>query len=301
MKRGNKLPRRPRSAFGVAFLDIISCGFGAMVLLVLISRQGFDTDPTEPRSATLLQRTFALEEEITQLDELLRKERLRLADNRGSNATARLAAQRLETEAERASREAEERRALFNLSEGEAEVRDEEVGGIPVDSDYVVFVIDTSGSMRQIWPRVLAQITAILNIHPQVKGFQIINDNGAHLLRDRAGRWLPDTPQYRRLAMNALNRWQSTSNSSPVEGIEAALARYARFGTLSIYVFGDAYTGGSYDADVDRISRRNRDTNGDLLARIHGIGFLTDRPDRFATLMREVTRQNNGTFLALYR
>ena len=26
-------------------------------------------------------------------------------------------------------------------------IRDEEVGGIPVDSDYIIFIVDTSGSM----------------------------------------------------------------------------------------------------------------------------------------------------------
>ena len=61
-------------------------------------------------------------------------------------------------------------------------IRDEEVGGIPVDSDYVIFIIDTSGSMKQIWGRVSSEIINVLNIHPKVKGFQIINDLGKSLI-----------------------------------------------------------------------------------------------------------------------
>ena len=32
--------------------------------------------------------------------------------------------------------------------------RDEEAGGILVDRDYVIFIVDTSGSMRELWGRV---------------------------------------------------------------------------------------------------------------------------------------------------
>ncbi len=61
-----------------------------------------------------------------------------------------------------------------------AERRDEEVGGIPVDSDYVIFIVDTSGSMQNIWSRVTSEMKSVLAIHPKVKGFQIMNDMGTH-------------------------------------------------------------------------------------------------------------------------
>ena len=42
----------------------------------------------------------------------------------------------------------------------------------------IMLAIDTSGSMQQIWDRVMNEISNILDIHPKVEGFQILNDNG---------------------------------------------------------------------------------------------------------------------------
>src|SRR5262249_50279801 len=44
------------------------------------------------------------------------------------------------------------------------------VGGIPVDSEYVIFVIDTSGSMQENhWPQAQKIMQEILDIYPKVK------------------------------------------------------------------------------------------------------------------------------------
>ena len=48
---------------------------------------------------------------------------------------------------------------------------DEEIAGIPVDRRYVIFVVDTSGSMKQIWSDVSKVMNKILEIHPKVDGF----------------------------------------------------------------------------------------------------------------------------------
>ena len=40
--------------------------------------------------------------------------------------------------------------------------------GIPVDSEYVVFIVDTSGSMKDIWNKVTRHIENVINIHPTV-------------------------------------------------------------------------------------------------------------------------------------
>ena len=66
---------------------------------------------------------------------------------------------------------------------------DDAVGGIPVDSEYIIFVIDTSGSMQQYnWQRVQEKITETLDVYPAVKGIQIMNDQGSFMFsqyRDR--------------------------------------------------------------------------------------------------------------------
>ena len=310
-----KLPKRNASIYGMAFLDVISCGFGAIVLLVLISRPGF-APVEETQTSALLQRTFELEAELKQLDSLQQGIEFEIAENEGNNREALLAQQRIATllaeklstaEALSASAatlqaksDALRRIALSTTNEGP---RDEEVGGIPVDSDYVIFIIDTSGSMRRIWSRVQRQLTNVLDIHPQVKGFQVLNDNGGYLFPDRRGQWIRDSKSWRTRTLRALDNWVGRSNSSPVEGIEEALARYGGRGSLSIYVFGDDYSGDSYDRAVARIDQLNRKRgDGSRLARIHGIGFFVERSSqRFATLMREVTYRSDGTFIALSR
>ena len=62
------------------------------------------------------------------------------------------------------------------------------VGGIPVDSEYIVFIIDTSGSMqRNAWRLVQKKMRETLEIYPKVKGIQIMNDMGNFLFSQYAG------------------------------------------------------------------------------------------------------------------
>ncbi|MEM9055852.1 MAG: hypothetical protein AAGD86_00155 [Pseudomonadota bacterium] len=305
--------QRERQEFGLAFLDVISCGFGAVVLLVLISRPG--DAPTEQKTDTsaLLAQTFALEDELKQVSTLLEGAKLKLAESKGNNRDALLEEQRIALELKEKLEQADKLSAslatlkqqsdklkTISLRRDDSTERDEEVGGIPVDSDYVIFIVDTSGSMKRIWRPVMAQLQNVLNIHPQVKGFQVMNDNGQYLFPDRRGRWLKDSTSTRRLVVQRLTSWSGRSNSSPVEGIREALSTYGGKGKLSLYVFGDDYSGGSYDRDVKQIDQLNTTRTGKRLARIHAVGFLVSRTsERFSTLMREVTYRNDGTLIAL--
>ena len=64
---------------------------------------------------------------------------------------------------------------------------DDAVAGIPVDSEYVIFVIDTSGSMQQFnWGRAIEKLNETLDVYPQVKGIQIMNDNGSYMFKQYA-------------------------------------------------------------------------------------------------------------------
>jgi len=129
-----------------------------------------------------------------------------------------------------------------------------------------------------------------------------LNDNGTYLLKAYKRRWIPDTPKRRRSVLKALGAWRSTSNSSPVEGLEVALKRYAKPGKkTSIYIFGDDYTGSSFEAVIKKVQSLNRNrTTGKPIIKIHGIGFITGHAtNRFSILMREVAKRNGGTFLGL--
>ena len=103
------------------------------------------------------------------------------------------------------------------------EERDPEVGGIPVDSEYVIFIVDTSGSMNEICDQVIDVINRVLDIHPKVSGIQVMNDNGIYLIDSTRRKWIPDTSRSRESVKRLLELWTSFSNSSPVEGLEIAL------------------------------------------------------------------------------
>ncbi|MEO0972075.1 MAG: hypothetical protein AAFX85_03205 [Pseudomonadota bacterium] len=310
---------RSRDIFGMALLDVVSCGFGAVVLLILISRTGFIPDPTPTvDTGALLARTFELEDEQRLLDDLLQQEKLKLAESQGNNEQARLALERLAvsrreqldtvesltawSDVLRAQGENLER--SIRLTRADAEKRDEEVGGIPVDGDYVIFIIDTSGSMRQIWNWVVREMDSLLSIHPKVKGFQILNDNGIYMYPGRRGGWINDTRGNRLQAFSKLKTWGANSNSNPMQGIAEALSTYSaqmkRGDKVSIYVLGDDYTGPSFERDVTYASRLNGAPN-ERLARIHALAFTARTAPKFTTLMREMAYRNDGTFMALTR
>jgi hypothetical protein len=310
---------RGRDIFGTALLDVISCGFGAVVLLILISRTGLTPSPVTVDTGALLARTFELEDEQRELDDLLRLEKLKLAESRGNNADARLALERIEASAQdkldtadalsadsdvlkRRDRELER---TIRVTRRDTDERDEEVGGIPVDGDYVIFVIDTSGSMRKIWNWVVREMDSLLTIHPQVKGFQILNDNGIYMYPGKRGSWIRDSRSSRALAFARLQAWGANSNSNPMQGITEALNTYSaqmrRGDRVSIYVLGDDYTGSSYERDVNYVNTLNGGPE-ERLARIHALAFyVAQTGPKFATLMREMAYRNDGTFMALTR
>jgi hypothetical protein len=189
--------------------------------------------------------------------------------------------------------------------------RSETVGGIPIDSEYVIFVIDTSGSMfNYAWPLVIRKMSQVLDVYPKVNGLQIMNDMGQYMYSQYSGKWIPDTPARRRAIISRLSNWKVFSNSSPVEGIERAIRVFATADKrISVYVFGDEFTGPSIDDVVRTVDRLNSpNERGERPVRIHAIGFPTvfevagaadTTGIRFATLMRILCRRNGGTFVGL--
>ncbi len=317
-----KYQRRDFEIFSLSFLDVISCGFGAIVLLVLISKTLPDPaseDAQQEVSPTqeLLGQVLKTETRVVilnrQLQDALGGQKSKLTLLQTLRRQARSSGAALAEMDNDIARQADDLSGLAlvqstlkraSISQATATKRDDEVGGIPVDSDYVVFIIDTSGSMQEIWNRVVREVENIITVHPKITGFQILNDNGAHILSAYTGKWIPDTPGRRRSVIKLLRSWKSVSNSSPVEGLEVALKRYARSDKkVSIYIFGDEYSGSSYDPVINTLVNLNTNRiTGKKLAKVHAVGFISNYSNgRFATLMREVARRNDGTFMALPR
>ena len=305
-------PSRPSGESGLAFLDVITCGFGAVILLLIISKPGLNTvdavAPVPTRAPDLAQIT----ERVTRLRGQWEVLRTRDAAREGTPGNGQALAQAVRVADQRLHALHSENEGLEQVRESlqratlevrtPVQARDPAVGGIPVDSEYVIFVIDTSGSMQGIWPQVMETVDHVLDIHPTVRGFQVLNDNGGYLIRAYKKKWIPDTPSRRTSIMKVMRNWRAFSNSSPVEGLEVALRTYAaQKEKVAIYVFGDDYSGNTYDQVLTTLRTFNTNrVTGKRKVRIHAVGFFSSNTGlRYATLMREVTRANNGAFLAL--
>jgi len=304
------MQREAPDAFGTAFLDIISCGFGAIVLLILIFK--FEPDVSGLASVKNDDANAKIKQLYGLVDELKAEPAIDSEQSAKAKAamlkTAQAKLERAMAETAKLQQTSSElkqqlgalqkqikKQQITGTSEGDQSRQDDEVGGIPVDRDYVIFIVDTSGSMKEIWHKVMREIDNILTVHPQLKGFQVINDNGNYLVSGYAGKWMKDTPSMRKRAMKLFSSWASISNSSPVEGIETALTHYSKYTKdLSIYVIGDDFTGTNFDQVILRMQQLNKGR-----ARIHALNFISPNAstDRFSTLMREICRENQGTFL----
>jgi hypothetical protein len=205
------------------------------------------------------------------------------------------------------------RRALIDetrelRTSGRQQMYNQPVAGVPIDSEYVVFIVDTSGSMQsQNWRYAEEKLGEVLNIYPKLRGIQVMDDEGGYMFSEYRGKWIPDSPARRRAILDRFRKWQAFSNSSPSEGIIAAVRTFwTRDHPISIYVFGDEFTGPSIQEVVDTVDRINRSAGtGERLVRIHSLGFPipSQYPQhtsmRYATLMRILSARNGGVFVGL--
>jgi len=158
------------------------------------------------------------------------------------------------------------------------------------------------------WPMMLASVKEILDIYPHLKGFQVTNDVGTPMFPGYAGQWIMDSPAQRKMMMDHLRSWTPFSASNPSQGIVSAVRTYwAPDKKVSLYVFGDEFTGPSIDSVVKTVDMVNRaDQTGERRVRIHAIGFPVTpaAPQytsiRFAAMMRIICQRNGGTFVGMH-
>jgi hypothetical protein len=190
--------------------------------------------------------------------------------------------------------------------------------GLPASSNYIAFVIDSSGSMRdpnteRIWPIVLKKFDEVLAAYPQIEGIQFLDADGRFLVGNRGdAKWLPDTGESREMVKQALYNYDIFSNSNPVPGIVRILRTLVEADNpemrVTIFILGDEFTG-TADAVLRRLDELNpKDEKGKRRVVINAIGFPTavkmgfsmgNTGVKYANLMREVTYQHGGAFIAL--
>jgi hypothetical protein len=240
-----KLKRRDVEVFSLSFMDCICCGFGAIILLLVLTNVNHPVviersrDAMQGQLLRLQQELFEIRGETDQLNrELqgrvadLQKERTRMSRVQGDLTNVRgefkasssdaavsnvveselvSAYQELTAEMERLLKQPRPRPSAAS------------VGGIPVDSEYIVFVIDTSNSMVSMhWESTLQLMREILDIYPQVKGLQVMNDQGRYMFGGMPGKWLTDSTDTRNRIRDTLGHW------APYSQCRASSRRCAR-------------------------------------------------------------------------
>ena len=312
---------REESGNSLSFLDVIACAFGAIVLLVLILPIGQFAIPAPAVSAANLGLLlFDVETATTKTDDLQEAVALNqqiLDDLNAQDLSAAEQVQRIqaliatiEEEKQRVTSRTESLEAATSLLQASTSEAQEtktiasEFGGIPIDSEYVVFVIDTSSSMQSLQRRVANLMNDLLNMYPDLKGIQMMTDQGTYVTGRRG--WLRDTPQTRQALLRGFQTATWGSRSNPVNGIRKAVSDlYQEESNMALVVVGDDLAGGWSPNLIDFIDQKvAQGDNAQNQFRIHGIllpndGLMTANACGFTKMMRAFTTQYDGAFVAL--
>ena len=165
-----KKRRRDIEIFSLSFLDCICCAFGAIILLFVLSKfaEPMIIEDAKEDLQSVIERleetlfeirgeTVVLNRELTSKIVQLSESKERLARLQGdwSKIKGEFAASKDDAEVQniiegklaRARQELTEE--MKRLLKKKPRKVTSSVGGIPVDSEYIVFIIDTSGSMQR--------------------------------------------------------------------------------------------------------------------------------------------------------
>tara|TARA_B100000035_G_C21012478_1_gene560292 strand:- start:711 stop:1667 length:957 start_codon:yes stop_codon:yes gene_type:complete len=282
------MKRKNTEIFSMSFLDIMSCGFGAIVLILLISQ--FKTSEVvnevvpkvslielEKSLETLKNENNKLEIEFRKISKKENDVNKKLKDSISFSETL----MNIVTETTQENKKLSQKINKGNSDTKNVKVEIANAGGLNVESDYIVFVIDNSGSMQEWgpWTTVISEISKIIDAFPDLKGFQVLNDQGRKMMNS-SGKWIEDTPSNRKLMKQSIKNFRGTSRSNPIDGLRIALTRYANgIDKVGIFVVGDDISlqeGERIENYYNEIQKLNT-INNKIKARINGIAFLTVR------------------------
>jgi hypothetical protein len=335
--------RRQSEIFSLSFLDCICCGFGAIILIFVISigsRQREQLDVLLALQRALAEQAAALTRiESAQLEARREEQRLapRLEEARRRQDSLQAMIDQLERSLQQERQgqqallvdlDALRREIAARQRKPDHELKLKELTpapvGLPVGSNYIAFVVDTSGSMRDptsafggLWPIVMRTIDNVLEVYPYVKGIQLIDGDGRFILGlpgRRTEGWLEDSEELRGKIRRTLRQYDVDTVSDPVPGVRNAIEMLydpenpeMRMG---IFVFGDEFNSRRTTDDVvvelDKLNPPDNKGNRPVL--INAVGFPTviryqflggNTGIKFANLMRTVTYLHGGAFIAL--
>jgi tRNA U34 5-carboxymethylaminomethyl modifying enzyme MnmG/GidA len=170
--------KKTTEVFSMSFLDIMACGFGALVLILLIS---------EFNEIEIIENTYTAELFLKKQDEVVTKtNQLNEVDKELTSKLRNLIS--IQEELEKVKNYLTNRTTvveslteLSQLKESQIIVKKEDqkepeeqvvASGIRIDSKYLIFIIDNSGSMVEgaPWSRVVKEIETIITTFPSLEG-----------------------------------------------------------------------------------------------------------------------------------
>jgi hypothetical protein len=324
------IKRRPIEVFSLSFLDCLCCGFGAILLLFILSigsgPHGIKNEIDAPTLKAMQEQLARLEADVADKAVLLEAA---IYSEQSSSERERILSliQDLETKLIDLQQEFDSRKAKLSTAE-QAAAKDKRLLqsfkhedlppiGLPAEATHVAFVIDSSGSMRNqltglLHYGVVEQIRELLDSLPQVRSIQFLDTSGNYMLSSRRDFWLPDTSSLRQQALQQILAYPIASVSDPESGLRRAIRdlkpslKADEF--MSIYLLGDDFRGSTQGLliQLDRMNPRNPKT-GKRPVSISAIGFPTlIKPfqigaahgnTRYANIMREIAEAHDGVLI----
>jgi hypothetical protein len=324
------IKRRPIEVFSLSFLDCLCCGFGAILLLFILSigsgPHGVESEVDVPTLQAMRKQLAMLEADVAnkaaQLKAAINSEQTSAERERILSLIQEMESKLADLQQEYDSRKAN----LSSAAQAAAEAnrllqsfKHEDLPpiGLPSDATHVAFVIDSSGSMRnqltkQLHYGVIEQIRELLDSLPEVTSIQFLDSSGNYMIGNRAGFWLPDTPGLRQQALQQILRYPVASVSDPEPGLRRAIRdlkpSLTAKDSMSVYYIGDDFRGSTQSLliKLDRLNPRDPST-GKRPVSISAIGFPTlinpfrigaaQGNERYANIMREIAEAHDGVLI----
>ncbi|CAA6679459.1 MULTISPECIES: hypothetical protein [unclassified Lentimonas] len=324
------IKRKQIEVFSLSFLDCLCCGFGAILLLFILSigsgKAGVESEVDDPTLQTMRAQLAQLEADVADKAALLEAS-IHSKETEQERQRINSIIQELESTLADLQQEFDSKQANLSTSQQAAaeanrllkSFKHEDLPpiGLPADATHVAFIIDTSGSMRnqmtnQLHYGVIEQITELLDSLPEVKSIQFIDTSGNYMMRDGRARWLPDTRGLRDKALRSVLNYPILSVSDPEPGVRRAFRDLSTDigpnDNMSLYVIGDDFRGStqSFLIKLDRLNPRDPVT-GKRRVSVSAIGFPTlinpfqlgapQGNTRFANIMREIAEAHDGVLI----
>ena len=309
--------RKISELFSMSFLDIMACGFGAVVLILLISEfQESEVKEVENNADIFLEAQEEKAKKIIKVESLDKLMSLNIEDLISARERLDVLKMELDKKSSISSKlndlasDTDFQISKQRLKSLSAPMEQKEASGIKLDSRYLVFIIDTSGSMEP-WPKIVQEIDSLIQTFPDLEGYMVMNDDGS--IFHGGDPWLNPTKINRSASIGILraNRAKYGSRSNPIVGLKKVIRVWGdKYKDLGVFIMGDDILD-QQSRRIETISQEvlklNTDSSGKNKVRVNAVGFLTFRANpsqqqgnkNYLMLMRELTEQSGGAMVVV--